>query len=474
MLVDQAPPAFCVLCNECGHWATSHLVRPQPPSGVASGQTRSRRALRCVFCGKQNHTIDRCYARADFEAGRCGGQRLPTPQHPPPQATYTHRPPQRPNQFTPVQWRPNGTPHNPSVTNPPPSAATWQPRTSNPNRSNNRPRNLVNAIQSKSKAPLVKSRVKVGQFDTVMLWDTGAAVSVIDEAFAVSLLAINLARVSPRWPLRTDVKLYAAHQVHMPSSSPVDIEFFIKSVTFWETFIPVKNLGVPLIVCTSFMMAHRVQIYLDNFTLKIPEHEISLPVTAEFRYNATEVAKSLLFPKTLVTIPAHAHVKLDLIHSPGDPLYATTRTIFIDNRWHNIVSPNRMIRVTPGVQTCLNGVISGIWVSNLSGQDIFLDSFSAIADAYPVEAEKLGVRSTCEVDTDMNYFFEPQEPHFSDPEYPDHLEDSQLLRADTPLAQKQSFIPGSNGEIPEVVYVHPTPPFQELDFHALKRPLKVT
>lgn len=178
-----------------------------------------------------------------------------------------------------------------------------------------------------TREPIVKSQVLVGEKTAGLLWDTGASLSVVDAAFAVFLAAHKLAKPSPRHPLGQGVTLCAAHKVVMPSSSPVDIVFTVRGHPFFETFVPVENLGVPMIVCPDFMLMRGVAIDLDVQCLFVREASLKVPVLPEFSSSAAQ-HRSPLFPITPTTVEPHSHKFMSLCHDPTDPLCETTRKYF--------------------------------------------------------------------------------------------------------------------------------------------------
>lgn len=377
---------FCTFCSKPNHTfencytrkTLEHIEREpfatqKAPSGTA------RRKFFCTFCGKTNHNISHCFLAARQHAQAQA------------RATQTH----------------------PKKHAPPPDASSWNPRAQAqkfypPRHVTGRGNARINAITSRNRTPVFKTPVRVGYVQTMLLWDSGAEASVVDAQFVQKLIGLHLVSgPSPRQPLGPNPRIHGADQTAMQSSTAVDIQFTVQNAEFFETFVIVENLGVPPIVSSDYMLMHKVQIDYDCFHLRIPERNIDIPVSIEFRSSEDDQKfKSLLFPLEAVRIAPHDHVTITLTHDGNDPHVHQTRSVYVDNRPHNVAT--RYLRISPAVYNAENGKVTNVCVTNFSNGPLFLDPQTAIADAFPITSEVVGEeRPVCTVDTPLNYFFEP-------------------------------------------------------------------
>lgn len=423
---------YCTLCSTYGHTArrcysrnrgfreNSRSAGPAEParrdarSGRSIRPYQNQRGVRCSYCNGARHTINECYKKFWDEHHR-GAQNL--------------RPAQ--NSWVPkTQQTPAAQGSQDARTD-----AHAQPAAADAG---------VLAVYSGARDVIVKSSCEVGTYSRTVLWDSCASVSIIDHTFAETLLSQKLAAGSLRWPLGPNVKLKAAHRVHMPSSEPIDVRFRVQGVEFFETFIPVHNLGVSLILCPDCMVIHGVMIDLNTLRLRIPSYGIDMPDISELS-DATAHCRSLLYPSVPVTIPACSHVNLTLVHDDSDPLASVTRTLYVDNRSHNLAT--RSLRVTPGIQQAVAGAVPLICVTNFSSSPLHLDRATAVADALPVTHEFFAGGSRCEVDNTVNYFYDSTAPFDQalEPEadWPVHFEPSSTLSKDNPSLYESSSSHGA-------------------------------
>ena len=364
---------------------------PTPSLGV------SRRV--CTFCNKSGHSADRCFKRigtivCDFcnKVGHTATECYSARKH--------HQAHQTP------------------VAHPHPNTTQWRPKAQRTPQFNHATSQLgtgrkayVNAIRSRNRTPIVKVPVKVGYLETIMLWDSGAEASVADAAFVRKLSSLHLITgPSPRQPLGINPTLQGPNKVAMSSGKPVDIYFEVQGVGFFETFIVVENLGVPLIVCSDFMLMQKAHIDYEHFRLRIPELGVNIAVSAEFRTSPNEQqCKSLLLPTKPCTIAPRSHVLVTLRHSQSDPKAHATRSVYVDNRPHNLAT--RFLRLTPGIHLADKGEVHKVLVTNFSNKPLHLDEHSAVADAFPLTSEVVGERSVCTLDDTIHYFFDGSTPH---------------------------------------------------------------
>ena len=229
---------------------------------------------------------------------------------------------------------------------------------------------------------LVLVPAQVGGCDVLCLFDTGAACSVIDSEFAEFLVQKRVATAEQGAVLTA--RLRGADGTPLQHGSPVKVPFLLDGVSFSHVFTPVANLQAPILLGPDFMHTEGVVIDLrpDKNVVRLTKRNLSIPFRESFKplTGQTPTRSILHVSGEPVTISPHKTKVVQVEHTHNDPYVLATRVGFVRNRAHNLV--NQKYRVIPGVTKFEKGKAC-ICVQNIGTVPVYLDGFSAIAEAFP-------------------------------------------------------------------------------------------